>query len=87
MNVKCSLRLLCNIPDLLQLITWWHTGDWKRMAEFDKVLIMRVLRPDRLTAAMTRFVAGVLGPDFIASQAFDLDRSFQVKTLRGIPEH
>lgn len=52
------------------------------MAEFDKLLIMRVLRPDRLTAAMTRFVAGVLGPDLIASQAFDLERSFQVCTLR-----
>ena len=54
-------------------------GDWKRMPDFDKLLIMRVLRPDRLTAAVSRFVGGVLGPDFITSQPFDLERSFQVR--------
>ena len=54
-------------------------GDWKRMADFDKMLIMRVLRADRLMSAMSRFVSGVLGPEFVTSQAFDLERSYQVR--------
>ena len=56
-------------------------GDWKRVAEFDKLLLFRVLRPDRLTAAMSKFVASSIGPEFIASQPFDLERSFQVGTI------
>ena len=48
------------------------------MADFDKMLIMRVLRTDRLMAAMSRFVSGMLGPEFVTSQAFDLERSYQV---------
>ena len=51
------------------------------MADFDKMLIMRVLRADRLMSAMSRFVSGVLGSEFVTSQAFDLERSYQVALL------
>lgn len=47
------------------------------MPEFDRLLIFRTLRPDRLTAAMARFVANTLGEQYITSQPFDLERSFQ----------
>lgn len=53
-------------------------GDWKRMPEFERLLIFRTLRPDRLTAAMQRFVANTIGKEFTSSQQFDLERSFQV---------
>jgi len=53
-------------------------GDWKRMPELDRLVIVRALRPDRLTAALSKFVAGSIGPQFIASQPFSLERSFQV---------
>lgn len=36
-------------------------GDWKRMPEFERLLLFRALRPDRLTAAMKRFVTNVIG--------------------------
>ncbi|KAL0038617.1 hypothetical protein WJX79_000048 [Trebouxia sp. C0005] len=52
-------------------------GDWKRMPEFERLLIFRTLRPDRLTAAMQRFVANTIGKEFTSSQQFDLERSFQ----------
>lgn len=32
------------------------------MPEFERLLLFRALRPDRLTAAMKKFVANVLGP-------------------------
>lgn len=54
-------------------------GDWKRMPEFERLLIFRTLRPDRLTAAMQRFVANTIGKEYTASQPYDLERSFQVK--------
>ena len=38
-------------------------GDWKRMPEFERLLIFRTLRPDRLTAAMQRFVANTIGKE------------------------
>lgn len=74
-------------------------GDWKRMPEFDRLLVFkcavpmwlcvdrlthalthtlglhRVMRPDRLTAAIRKYVGRVLGPDFVKSQAFNLARS------------
>ena len=47
------------------------------MPEFDRLLIFRALRPDRLTSALRRFVAGNLGPKYVASAPFDLARSFE----------
>ena len=49
------------------------------MPEFDRLLLFRALRPDRLTAAMARFVANVLGAQYTTSQPFDLERSFKVR--------
>jgi dynein heavy chain len=42
------------------------------------LLLFRALRPDRLTSAMTKFVAAMLGDKFVTSQPYDLERSFQV---------
>ncbi|EFN51784.1 hypothetical protein CHLNCDRAFT_37234 [Chlorella variabilis] len=36
-------------------------GDWKRMPQFDQLLLFQALRPDRVTAAMAKFVANTLG--------------------------
>lgn len=49
------------------------------MAEFDRLLIFRALRPDRLTVAMRSFVAGVLGKEYITSRPFDLELACQVR--------
>ncbi|MEW5311809.1 MAG: hypothetical protein WDW38_003494 [Sanguina aurantia] len=51
-------------------------GDWKRMPEFDRLMLFRALRPDRLTSAMTRFVQNMIGAKYVASQSYDLERSF-----------
>jgi len=54
------------------------TGDWKRMVEFDRLLLFRALRPDRLTIAMRNFVSGVLGKEYTVSRPFDLELACQV---------
>lgn len=51
-------------------------GDWKRMPEFERLLLFRALRPDRLTAAMTKFVQNTIGPNYTNSLQFDLERSY-----------
>ena len=48
------------------------------MPEFDKLLIFKALRPDRLTAAMARFVSNNIGSEFTMSHPYDLERSYQV---------
>jgi hypothetical protein len=52
------------------------------MPEFDRLLLFRALRPDRLTAAMARYVANVLGAQYITSAPFELERSFQARARR-----
>ncbi|GBF97683.1 flagellar outer dynein arm heavy chain beta [Raphidocelis subcapitata] len=52
-------------------------GDWKRMPEFERLLLFRALRPDRLTAAMKKFVTNVIGAKYVTGQPYDLARSLQ----------
>jgi dynein heavy chain len=52
-------------------------GDWKRMPEFERLLLFRVLRPDRLTAAMSTFVKNSIGVQYITSMPFNLEESFK----------
>lgn len=53
-------------------------GDWKRMGEFERLLLFRALRPDRLTAAMAYFVTNTIGKEYVMSQPFDLEASYMV---------
>jgi hypothetical protein len=56
-------------------------GDWKRMPEFDRLLLFRAVRPDRLTSALNKFVTGLLGAKYCTSQPYDLERSYQVRDV------
>ena len=44
-------------------------GDWKRLPALDRLLVFRALRPDRLAAAVRRFVGGVLGLEYVGEAA------------------
>jgi dynein heavy chain, axonemal len=52
-------------------------GDWKRMSDFDQLLLYRALRPDRLTSAMSQFVSTVIDVRFTQSVPFNLERSYE----------
>jgi dynein heavy chain len=51
-------------------------GDWRKMSEFHKLLIIRALRPDRMSEALALFVKSIFGVAYVTSQPFDLARSF-----------
>jgi dynein heavy chain len=54
------------------------------MPEFERLLLFRALRPDRLTAAMKMFVTNIIGAKYVTSQPYDLERSF-VDASPGTP--
>jgi dynein heavy chain len=51
--------------------------DWKNLSDFQRLLVLRCLRPDRLTSALENFVGAKLGRFFVADQAVDLTVTFQ----------
>ena len=60
-------------------------GEWKRMPELDRLVIVKTLRPERLTEALSKFVAAAIGQGYITSQPFSLERSFQVSSILCLP--
>ena len=51
--------------------------DWKHLKDFQRLLILRVLRPDRLTVGLTSFVADSIGKFYVEDKAVPLKVSFE----------
>ncbi|XP_061720397.1 dynein axonemal heavy chain 12-like [Cydia pomonella] len=51
-------------------------GKWDKLSPFQKLLIVRVLRPDKLTIAVSEFVEKQLGRNYITPPPFDIGKSF-----------
>ena len=51
-------------------------GEWKKMPEFPKLLIIRCLRTDRMGEALAMFVKKELGAKYVTSVPFNLRRAF-----------
>ena len=47
-------------------------GDWKKMEQFEQLLLFRALRPDRMSNALGTFVKNTLGERYVTSDPFDL---------------
>jgi dynein heavy chain len=52
-------------------------GDWKKMSDYHRLLIMRCLRPDRMSEALSLFVKSCVGVKYVNFRAFDLEKSFE----------
>lgn len=51
-------------------------GDWKKLGEFHKLIVVRALRPDRTSEALSIFVKAMLGTKYVESRVFNLKHSF-----------
>jgi len=51
-------------------------GEYKKLDEFYKLLLLRALRPDRLPAALQAFVADKMGESYVIQQPFDTKKCF-----------
>eukprot|EP00920_Eleutheroschizon_duboscqi_P039681 GHVT01095307.1.p1 GENE.GHVT01095307.1~~GHVT01095307.1.p1 ORF type:complete len:1472 (-),score=182.88 GHVT01095307.1:1015-5367(-) len=49
---------------------------YRGLTSFQRLLLIRALRPDRLTAALREFVGSELGPSFVDSQPFDMSQLY-----------
>merc|ERR1711871_32633 len=52
-------------------------GDWKRLGAFDRLLVIRCLRPDRMTEALSTLVSDVMGSKYTVSAPFNLEKSYE----------
>lgn len=52
-------------------------GEYGKMPQYMQLLVIRALRPDRLTAALTLFVTQVLGEKYVSQEAFNARAVFE----------
>ena len=51
-------------------------GDYIGLDAFSKLLVLRAMRPDRVTAELSAFIGDVLGSTFISQPPFDMEKTF-----------
>merc|ERR1719502_358191 len=52
-------------------------GDYKQLKDMNKLLLIRAMRPDRLTSALVKFVQDELGPNFVKEKPFNMEQAYQ----------
>ncbi|XP_039299154.1 dynein heavy chain 7, axonemal-like [Nilaparvata lugens] len=50
---------------------------WEKLSHFQKLIILRIFRADKLVPAIKVFVETHLGEHYVVSQQFDLEKSYQ----------
>lgn len=53
-------------------------GYSQKLSKFEAILLLRILRPDKLVPAMQAFVAEKLGQQFTEPPPFDLEGTYAV---------
>ena len=57
-------------------------GNYAKLQPLYKLLILRAMRPDRLTAALLTFIAKNMGESYVSQQAFDMAATFAESTSK-----
>ncbi|KAI5636077.1 dynein heavy chain and region d6 of dynein motor domain-containing protein [Phthorimaea operculella] len=65
-----------NVYDDLEPHNSTFPGRWNNLAQFQRLLIIRCVRPDKLTIAITEFLEKQMGRKFITPPPFDIGKSF-----------
>ena len=53
-------------------------GEWeKKLTDFQKLLLIRALRSDRITGALTNFVENQMGSEYVNQDAFDAAKMYE----------
>lgn len=51
-------------------------GSYKTLSDFLRLIVLRVLRPDRIATALTSFVAKSMGEVFVKPPLFDMAKTY-----------
>jgi hypothetical protein len=52
-------------------------GEWSKLSEFRQLLIIRALRPDRITNALQNFCEHMMGPSYVNQDAFSPEAVYE----------
>ncbi|XP_071080158.1 dynein axonemal heavy chain 6-like [Haliotis cracherodii] len=55
---------------------------WEDLTSFQKLILVKVVRPDTLTAAAAKFIQSQLGPTYLSTGAFDLKEIYEDSTAK-----
>ena len=64
------------IPHKEKLPTEWE----EKLDEFQKLIVLRALRPDKMNGALQDFISNSIGKTFIEPPPFDLESTFDIST-------
>ncbi|RHY19216.1 hypothetical protein DYB25_002385 [Aphanomyces astaci] len=59
-------------------------GDFSKLSSFSKIILLRALRPDRVTNALRTFILESLGEQYVSQPPFDMVKTFE-ETNPAIP--
>jgi len=60
-------------------------GDYqKQLNEFDRLILLRAMRPDRVTTALRMWIGNCMGRDFVEQKPFDMSAAYS-ETTNQIP--
>jgi dynein heavy chain len=60
-------------------------GDYqKTLSQFDRLIVLRALRPDRVTTALRHWISDVMGKDYVFQKPFDMPATY-VETSNQTP--
>eukprot|EP00331_Platyophrya_macrostoma_P018818 CAMPEP_0176474726 /NCGR_PEP_ID=MMETSP0127-20121128/43194_1 /TAXON_ID=938130 /ORGANISM="Platyophrya macrostoma, Strain WH" /LENGTH=757 /DNA_ID=CAMNT_0017870209 /DNA_START=1 /DNA_END=2274 /DNA_ORIENTATION=+ len=55
----------------------WPDGWWDKLTPIQRLIVLRILRPDKMVAAIQNLIAAELGTLYIDPPSFNLDAAFQ----------
>jgi dynein heavy chain len=59
-------------------------GEFNKLSAFQRIILLRAVRPDRVTNALRSFIANTLGNDYVTQPPFNMDATFE-ETNCNIP--
>ncbi|DBA03229.1 TPA: hypothetical protein N0F65_011588 [Lagenidium giganteum] len=59
-------------------------GDFVKLTQFQRIILLRALRPDRVTNALRTFIADSLGEEYVTQPPFNMDATYE-ETTSAIP--
>jgi len=59
-------------PELVKM-----PGDYKNLSDFHKLLVLRAIRPDRMTGQLSAFVRKNLGNEYVVEPPFNMETTYQ----------
>ena len=60
-------------------------GEWSKMSDFKQLLLLRALRPDRITNALQRYCEGIMGSAYVNQDAFSPEAVMSESTRYARP--